>query len=198
MAGILFLFGITGRALFFYGLLSLVVLLLALRIYIIIDGIKHVRRQKAYVLKPYNTWYCYLALIAIALTALFFYDTSAVIGIQSFKIPSDPNEPTVRQGDFVVADTKAYKNKTPDYGDIIIFTHTDGQTYTYRIVGLPNDNLTLKNNVVNGKSGQTIYMKDAWFNGIPVIETGEILPNGHRHQVYLFKGFLFMIPRQNN
>ena len=184
-----FLFGITRWALFFYGLLLLVVLLLALRIYIIIDGVKHARRQKAYILKPYNTWYWYVAFIAVTFVVLSFYDTSAAIGIQSFRIPSHPNEPTVQEGDFIVADTRAYKNSTPDYGDIIIFTHADGQAYTYRIVGLPNDNLTLKDNVVtvNGRRGQTTYMKDAWFNGIPVIETEEILPNGHKHQVYLCK-----------
>lgn len=184
-----FLFGITGWALFFYGLAGLAVLLLALRLYIIIDGVTHARRRKAYVLKPYNIWYCYLAFIAATFAALSFYDTSAVIGIQSFKIPSDPNQPTVREGDFIVADTKAYKNSTPDYGDIIIFTHTDGQTYTYRIVGLPNDHLTLTGNMVtvNGTPGKTAPLKDAWFNGIPVIETEETLPNGHKHQVYLFK-----------
>ncbi|MCD2426102.1 signal peptidase I [Niabella pedocola] len=184
-----FLFGITGWPLFFYGLLLLVVIVLGLRIYIILDSVKHARRQKAYMLKPYNTWYCYLAFIAAASITFHFYDISAVIGIQSFKIPSDPNEPTVRRGDFIVVDANAYKNRPPDYGDIIVFTHADGQKYTYRIVGLPNDKLTLKGNIVtvNGRSGKTAYMKDAWFNGIPVIETEETLPNGHKHQLYLLK-----------
>ena len=69
--GVLFvpiLFGFTRAITFFYGMVALLFLLIAFRIYVIVDAVKQARKQKQYRLKPYNTWYFHL-LIGIAMMA---------------------------------------------------------------------------------------------------------------------------------
>ena len=184
-----FLFGVTRGTTFFYGLFSLFLIEIALRIYIIIDGVKNAKRQKEYVLKPYNTWYYHL-LIAIGMLAIIIvYDISTVLGTQSFKIPTTSNNPTFQLGDLLVADMRAYKNNEPDYGDIVVFSRPDGQIYSFRVVGRPKDNVELINNVVsiNGKLSKAIFIKETTNDDVPVVEFEEELPNGHKHLIYKFK-----------
>jgi signal peptidase I len=183
------LFGLTRGTTFFYGLLSLFVIEIALRIYIIIDGVKNAKQQKEYVLKPYNTWYYHL-LIAIGMLAiLMVYDISTVLGTQTFKIPTTSNNPTFQVGDWLVADMRAYKDNEPDYGDIVVYSRPDGQIYTFRVVGRPNDNIELIDNIVsiNGKPSKSTFIKETTNDEMPVVEFEEELPNGHKHLIYKFK-----------
>lgn len=183
------LFGLTRGTTFFYGLLSLFVIIIALRIYIIIDGVKNANRQKEYILKPYNTWYYHLLIAIGMLVVLLIYDLQSVLGTQTFEIPTTSNNPTFQVGDRLVADMRAYKNKEPDYGDIVVYSRPDGQTYTFRIVGRPNDNIELIDNIVsvNGKPSKATFIKETTNNDIPVSEFEEELPNGHKHLIFKFK-----------
>ncbi len=183
------LFGLTRGTTFFYGLLSLLVIEVALSIYIIFDGVNNAKRQKEYILKPYNTWYYYL-LIAVGMYGiLVIYDTSTVLGIQTFKIPTTSNNPTFQVGDWLVADMRAYKNTEPDYGDIVVYSRPDGKIYTFRVVGRPNDTIELIDNIVsiNGKLSKATFIKETNNNEMPVVEFEEELPNGHKHLIYKFK-----------
>lgn len=114
------------------------------------------------------------------------YDTRTVLGIETFKIPSISNNPTLQVGDRLIADMEAYKNNEPDYGDIVVYSNPDGQIYTFRVVGLPNDRLELINNIVsiNGKPSHTTFIKETTNDGLPVVEFEEELPNGHKHLIY--------------
>lgn len=183
-----FLFGIIRGTTYFYGLLTLVIIEVGLRLYIIIDGVKNAKRQKDYILKTYNAWYYYL-LIGVAMFAVvWIYGISSVLGTQSFKIPTTSNSPTFQVGDRLVADMRAYKNSVPNYGDIVVFKRADGQTYTFRIVGQPNDNLELKDNIItiNGKPSQAKFIKEMIIDQIPHSEFEEELPNGHKHLIYKY------------
>jgi signal peptidase I len=183
------LFGIIRGTTCFYGLLTLVIIEVCVRIYIIIDGVKNAKRQKDYILKIYNTWYYYL-LVGVAMFAIvWIYGISSVLGIQSFKIPTTSNNPTFQVGDRLVADMRAYKNSVPNYGDIVIFKRADGQTYTFRIVGQPNDNLELIDNIItiNGKPSKAKFIKEMIFDQIPYSEFEEEFPNGHKHLIYKCK-----------
>lgn len=184
-----FLFGLTLGLTFFYELLVLLVIIMALRIYIIVDGVKNAKRQREYVLKPYNTWYYYL-LIATGMIAVFtVYDIYTILGIRTFKIPTSSNSPTLQIGDRLVADMRVYKNSEPDYGDIVIFSEPDGQMYVFRVVGRPNDEIDLIDNIVsiNNKPSKATFIKETTSDKIPVVEFEEELPNGHKHLIYKFK-----------
>ena len=122
--------------------------------------------------------------------AIFFVnDTSTVLGIQTFKIPTTSNNPTFQVGDWLVADMKAYRNNEPDYGDIVVYSRPDRQIYTFRIVGLPNDNIEIIDNIVtiNDKPSKATFVKETLNDDIPVFEFEEEFPNGHKHSVYKFK-----------
>ena len=184
-----FLFGLTRWTTFFYGMLLLFVIEIALKIYVIFDGVKNAKRQKEYILKPYNTWYYHL-LIAIGISAIsMVYNINSALGTQTFKIPTISNNPTFQVGDWLVADMRAYKNNEPDYGDIVVFSSPDGQMHTFRIVGKPNDNIELIDNIVsiNGKLSKTTFIKETINEQMPVVEFEEELPNGHKHLIYKSK-----------
>lgn len=183
-----FLFGVFRGATFFYGLLSSLIIEIALRIYIIIDGVKNAKRQKEYILKPYNTWYFHLLIAMGMLAILVVYNVRTVVGIRTFNIPTTSNNPTFQVGDRLVADLRAYRINEPDYGDIIIYSRSDGKIYTFRVVGLPNDNIELIDNIVtiNGKPNKATFVKETINNGNPVYEFEEEFPNGHKHLIYKF------------
>ena len=180
------LFGFTRGTTFFHGLLSLFVIQIVLRIYIIIDGAINANRQKEYVLKSYNTWYYHLLIAVGMLVILMVYDIGKVLGTQTFKIPTTSNSPTLQVGDWLIADMRAYKSNEPDYGDIVVYSRPDGQIYTFRVVGLPNDNIELTDNIVriNGKPSKATFIKKTMNNDVPVIEFEEEFPNGHKHLIY--------------
>src|SRR5690606_2077813 len=78
-----------------------------------------------------------------------------------------------------------------EYGDIVVFTASDGEMRTYRVVGLPNDKLELNNNIVtiNGIQSRVTFVKDTTLNeeDIPVSEFIEEFPNGQKHSIYKFQ-----------
>ena len=180
------LFGLTSLLTSFYGLLSFFIIEIALAIYVIIDAVKNAKRQKEYVLKPYNTWYYYL-LIAIGMTAIvYFYDIHTLVGIQNFRIPTIANCPTLQTGDLLMADMKAFKNTNPQYGDIVVFKDPDEKFNCFRVIGLPGDKLELIDNIitVNGIPSKASFIKETTCNNERVNEYEEELPNGHKHLIY--------------
>lgn len=183
-----FLFGLTRGATFFYGMLALVFIEVTLRIYILIDAVRQARKQKLYIQKPYNTWYYHLLIAIGMIVVLAFYDLNAALGTQTFKIPTVSNNPTFQEGDFILADKRAYETKSPEYGDLVAFLGQDGQTYTFRIVGLPTDDLAVIDGIVsiNGKLCKSKFVKPIMNLGIRAEEFQEVLPNGHTHFIYKF------------
>jgi len=183
------LFGFTSLTTSFYGMFSLLFIYFAFRIYIIIDGVRNAVRQKEYILKPYNTWYYHLLIVVGMFVVMLFYDNTKILGIQTLKIPTSSNNPTLQIGDLVIVDLKAYKNADPDYGDIIVYLGPDNFIYTFRVVGRPHDNLELIDNIVriNGKLGKATFIKNTINEGMLVEQLKEKLPNGHKHLIHKYK-----------
>lgn len=184
-----FLAGMAHVAATFYGLAALFLTEITLRVYIIIDAVKKAKQQQDYSLKPYNTWYHHLLIAIGMLVILSFYDTKAILGLQTFIIPTTSNNPTMQVGDWVIADLKAYDNDQPDYGDIIAFSKADGPIFSYRVVGKPNDEIALIDNIVsiNGSLSKASLIGEKINEAKTVAEFEEELPNGHKHLIYKFK-----------
>ncbi len=183
------LFGSSGMTATFTGFVLVNGILIALRVFIIIDAILNARKQKQYVLKQYNKWY-FLLLIAIAmLTIQMTIDVKSFLNIQAFNISSNANYPTLQLGDHIMVDTKAYKNTAPTYGDIVTFTAADQQTYVFRVVGLPNDEIEIINNTVilNGKPNKERFIEETLLDEIPMLTFESQLPNGRKHLIYKSK-----------
>ena len=193
-----FLFGMAGWVTFFYGFLICALISLALWIYIIVDGIINAKRQKEYILKSFNIWYCYI-LAAIGIFAIgLIFESCNFLGVKSYNITAGSSMPTLQIEDSVVADMTAYNKKEPNYGDLVLYaTDDEGKMYVHRVIGLPNDKIELVDGMVsiNGKISKTKLVNEAVHNGWNEYE--EELPNGHKHLMYGKINKLFAIGREN-
>ena len=182
------IFGLTRFTTFFYGLCSLIILEIFLRIYIVVDAYYRAKKQNQYNLKSYNKWFYYLFIALIMLSILWVVDIKSMIGVESFSIPTSSNLPGIQPGDRLIGDMNAYKNKLPSYGDLVVFRRKNGQVFTYRVLGLPNDHLDLINDIItiNGKASQAVFIRNTMLDGIPAAEFEEVLPNGCKHRIYRY------------
>ncbi len=180
-------FGLASAARSFASLATLFAIEVLLRIYVIADAAITAIKQKNYALKKYNTWYYHLSFGIVIFLLLLNFDASSILGMKTYKISTGSNNPTVQIGDWVIADTKAYKNKAIDYGDIIVFRAQDGEVYLSRVVGLPGNSLALKHNFVsiNGRAVKASFVQHTSDNGFPIDEYIEMLPNGHSCHIYM-------------
>jgi len=100
----------------------------------------------------YQKWYIYLACGAfwIVLPDLVKLNRP----YEFYKIPAGSSMPTLMPGDQIVADLNAYKHRSPNRGDLIVFKYPDdkNQIYIKRIVGLPGDTIEVRDKrvIVNG------------------------------------------------
>lgn len=185
-----FLWGFTRLGIFFLGFFFIIAVDICFRIYIIYDAIKNARKLKSFTPKSYNTWYHYFLIFISVNLILWFYDYNSILGVKSYEIPTNSNEPTLKVGDKIVADLKAFENSQPNYGDIVIFQKKDSvNPWVYRIVGLPNDRLEIQNNflIINGKRCKASFIKETRSEEFDLNEYEEELPNGHRHKMYTSK-----------
>lgn len=184
-------FGMLHLTAHFWGFIGMFFVAILFRLWILIDAIRTAIPLKAFELNNYNHGVIYFGMILIYQLIFAIYDIRTVAGVNSFYIPMASGEPTIQTGDYVVADISAYNDHDPEYGDIIVFRKSDGQTYFYRVIGLPNDRLKIEADipVINGKKC-AIRLTDEFipdpFNPFPnerLQEWEEILPNGHVHKM---------------
>ncbi len=198
------LFGLLRVPLHFEGLVVSLSVITALSVYIIADAIIYARKQKIYELKPYNRWYFYLIFAAVKIGVYAFQTPMEFMQIQAFKIPGQSNLPVIETYDQVVADIRAYQKKDPEYGDFILFKRPNDIFYTFRLIGKPGDKVSISNNIVsiNNTPCKYTFIKDTIYEGIPVKEYEEELPNGYKHRTYRydlqiaeqFRTFHFEVP----
>lgn len=88
----------------FYGLSLMFLIGMAFRVYAIVDGVVHARKQREYFPKRYNTWYYHLLIAVVMVVILSCYDQKVFTGIQAFRIDTSSDAPTVQVGDPLIAD----------------------------------------------------------------------------------------------
>ncbi len=183
------IFAVTRWATSFTGVIIFMAIGISFLLIMVIDAILNAKKQKFYTLRPYNKWYNYVLIAIFISTMTFVFDMKKMIGIQSYIAQTTANNPTILVGDWIVTDTKAYEKNTPKTGDLVTFTKEDGQLFMYRIVGLPNDTISLKDNIVsiNNKLSKSKFIADRNVEGINFSELEETFPNGHSHRIYKSK-----------
>lgn len=133
-------------SLLIHGALATLLVSAALYIAAIVDAFKYASAaDAAYQPKSYNRWYFYLALWLIGnIFGSFTTDYVKENYVQAYTIPTNSMEPSVLQGDYVLADKTAYNRISPQRGDIVIFVYPDDRSKNYikRIDGLPGDTVT--------------------------------------------------------
>lgn len=137
-------FGLTGILNNFYGLVTLALFFISFHIYRMTDGFVQAKYLTDYELKPYNKWYVYLSFVVVLGIVRTFLDLPASTGIQTFKIPTPSMNPTMQQGDRVVASLNYYDNNPILQGDIVVFNSPQGGIWTFRVIGMPKDSIEVK------------------------------------------------------
>lgn len=82
---------------------------------------------------------------AIALVLFFFIN----IFFFAARVDGESMEPNFYHGDRLIVNRLAYKDKLPEYGDVVIFyCETKGYTLIKRVIGLPGDKIEIKDGAV--------------------------------------------------
>jgi signal peptidase I len=149
------IFGRTGILNHLQGFTTLFVFSILFVIYRMADGFIQARKLNSYELKPFNKWYIYVFISVILVVSKMFPDLPSGTGIQTFSIPTVSMIPTIQPGDRVVASLNYYDTCQIQYGDIVVFKSPLGGVWAFRVIGLPNDSIEIKegrvyvNNTVN-------------------------------------------------
>ena len=136
--------GILGLLKNFEGLILIFLFSISFIIYRVVDAYRTAKRQENYELKKYNSWFIYLAYFVAFMIFRIFVDLPVSTGIQTFHIPTPSMYPTIQPGDRIVTDINIYNKHSPKRGDIVIFNSPQGGIWTFRVVGLPNEYIEVK------------------------------------------------------
>ncbi len=102
------------------------------------------KMTKAEVKREIMEWVLILEIaVVIAVVVNMFLIVNAVI-------PSASMETTIMTGDRIFGNRLAYKNHTPERGDIVIFRFPDDETQLFikRVIGLPGETVEIKDGKV--------------------------------------------------
>ncbi|MDR0830705.1 MAG: signal peptidase I [Prevotellaceae bacterium] len=184
---------ITKLSTTFYGNIIVYTIFIAIMLFAIIDACLNAKKQKNYVAKKYNKWYFHLIFGIIIFFGAWLFFKSPLSPqykfVRHFQIPTTANAPTIQLNDYVVADMQAFKNANPDYGDIVIFSIND-ELHAFRIVGKPNDTLSIKDNFLIINNNLLKYSLHNTENFAKYYdEYEEELPNGHKHLIWKYLEF---------
>jgi len=187
-------FDATKLSITFYGCVVLYAIFISLILYLIIDACINARKLKNYVPKSYNKWYFHLLFGVLIIIAMWFFFKSPMslqnYFVRHFKTTAISSEPTLLIGDHIVADMQAYKYKNPDYGDIVVFNNNN-IFWIYRVVGQPNDTISIVDNLVKikNKTTKSSLKETVIIDDITCDKYEEILPNGHKYLIYKYSDF---------
>ena len=115
--------------------------------------------------RPYNKWWAYIAWMvgsSIAIQGLIAL-RPALLGYESFRIPTISMAPILDRGDFIMVDTWRFDRTDPAYQELVVFD-TPGAIrvkYVARLVGLPGDTLEIRDDVLyrNGQRVDESYIQ---------------------------------------
>ena len=96
-------------------------------------------------------------------------------------------------GDYVLGDFEFYKSKQPDSGDLVVFSTTNGDSFVFRIIGMPYDTIDIEKQLVkfkNKKSSDKL-ISTLLCNEYQTEEFLETLPNGFKYRIYRNKTTIF-------
>ena len=101
----------------------------------------------------------------IALAVAMFLKNYIIINAD---VPTGSMENTIMPGDRLIGNRLAYRSKSPERGDIVIFRYPDneGELYVKRVIGLPGDTIDIEDGkiYINGSAEplQEDYLKEEW------------------------------------
>jgi signal peptidase I len=150
---ILFLAGLQGQ---FLGLAAILIFALCLWVFVIVEAFFAAKRKQEAVLKGYNKWPIYLLIILLTIGICLFSGgfeanfANEVLGFRFYKIPAGSMEPTLLIGDYLVTDSKYFKNNVPQRRDLVICQNPKdpSKAFIKRVIALEGEKIEVKNKQV--------------------------------------------------
>jgi signal peptidase I len=149
-------------------------LLLGLWLYIMVDAIGRAYRMRDYPHEGYNRWTTYagafvLACIIFAAPCVYAVHANASGQLLVLNAVTPSMEPTLRVGEYFLADATYYRSRAPSRGDVAVYLHPK-QAHLYyikRIVAVEGDRIAIKGGraVVNGMMVEEPYLDIAVAEG---------------------------------
>ncbi len=134
-------------------------------LYCIVDAVKLSKNKKyGYTLKKYNKWYVYFGcwILASFVVQPIVSSSIKVLFIQAYKIPATSLEPTILQGDHILAKKLLNVRQGIGRGDMVIFPYPNDTSTDYikRIIATGGDTVEIVNKevFVNGNKLNESYV----------------------------------------
>jgi len=130
----------------------------------------------------------------------------SILGIESYRVPSQSMAPTVPRDGRIVVDTWVYKDSQPMFGDVVVFVAPDnGISYVKRVVGVPGDRISLTGSLLD-RNGEFVLEPYATYEGSgsviqPVdeveVQSGQYLLLGDNRNKSRDSRHFGMVPKEN-
>lgn len=132
--GLYFILGISGVLLNVWAYFLALAAMGGAYIFLLIDAPRLARRQ-TFEPKWYNRKIMYLVFVLgiFAYSSALPYIRPTVLGIDTFRIPTNSMSPTLVAGDHIIVDTKAYRQASPIVGDVVVARAQNGSLYVRRV-----------------------------------------------------------------
>jgi len=163
-------------------------LLLGLWLYIMVDAIGRAYRMRDYPHEGYNRWTTYagafvVACIIFAAPCVYAVHANASGQLLVLNAVTPSMEPTLRVGEYFLADATYYRSRAPSRGDVAVYLHPK-QAHLYyikRIVAVEGDRIAIKGGraVVNGMMVEEPYLDVALADGRFANMAEVRVPAGH-------------------
>ena len=122
-----------------------------------------------------------LQTLALALVLYFLID----FFIARVRVENISMVPTLQPGEFVIVNKMAYRMGEPERGDIVVFHYSPQEDYIKRVIGLPGDQVEIKNGQV-------------WVNGYLLHEPYISAPPDYEGSWEVPAGSLFVLGDNRN
>src|SRR5258708_17804270 len=134
-------------------------LLVGLWLYIMVDGISRANRTREHPHQRYNRWTTYagafvLACLVFAGPCIYAVHAKSSGQLLWLNAVTPSMEPTLRLGEYFLADATYYRSRHPSRGEVVVYVHPKQEQVHYikRIVAVEGDRIAIKGGhaVVNG------------------------------------------------
>jgi signal peptidase I len=163
-------------------------LLLGLWLFIMVDAIGRAHRMRDYPHEGSNRWTTYagafvLACLVFAGPVIYAVHANSSGQLLVLNAVTPSMEPTLRVGEYFLADASYYRSRAPSRGDVAVYLHPKQEHLYYikRIVAVEGDRVAVKGGraVVNGMIVEEPYVEagpaDVRFANVPEVR----VPAGH-------------------
>jgi signal peptidase I len=188
IADTLLMFAMMGVLARFWMFAVSLALLVGLWFYIMVDAISCAYRMREFPHQRYSRWTTYggafvLACLIFAGPCIYALHAKASGRLLWLNATSASMEPTLRLGEYFLADATYYRTRHPSRGEVAVYVHPKQEQIHYikRIVGIEGDRIAIKGGraIVNGVMAEEPYV-DAGDPQAPFANETEMrVPPGH-------------------